>query len=44
MLPLAARVGEAVVNVLNVVLLDHIEYLLRIGHGSGFPVLDNWIR
>ena len=32
MLPLAARIGEAEVDVFDVVLLDHIENFLRIGH------------
>jgi hypothetical protein len=36
-LPLAARIGEAEVDVFDVVLLDHIHYFFRVGHRS-FPV------
>jgi hypothetical protein len=31
-LPLAARIGEAEVNELDVVLLDHVEDFFRVGH------------
>ena len=36
-LPLAARIGEAEVDVLDVVLLNQVEELRDIGHLDGFP-------
>ncbi len=37
---LAARVGEPVIDVIDVIFLHHFEDFLGIGHVSRFPVFD----
>src|SRR4029077_11257730 len=40
MLPLAARIGKSEIDVLHVVVLDHLHDILGCSHGLHSPVID----